>query len=223
MARFRTHAISVSLDGFCAGPDQRVDEPLGDGGERLHDWMFATRHGAEMIGAADGASIEPGIDDRFLARCDEGIGATVMGRNMFGPVRGGWDTWDGDWNGWWGPTPPYGHDVFVLTHHERAPLAMDGGTTFHFVTDGIGSAHDQALAAARGGDVRIAGGASTVQQHIRAGLLDEVNISVVPILLGGGERLLDGLGDAIHDFTCTEVVASPTSSVTHVVLTRTSG
>jgi dihydrofolate reductase len=220
MARVRTHAISVSLDGFSAGPDQRLDEPKGDGGDKLHKWVFAIRFGAEMIGAPDAASIEPGVDDDFLARCNDGMGATIMGRNMFGPVRGAWDTWDGEWNGWWGPEPPYHHATFVLTHHPRPPLVMDGGTTFTFVTDGIESALDQALAAADGADVRIAGGASTVQQFVRAGLLDELNVSIVPFLLGRGERLLDHLGDAIDAFTPTEVTTSPTTSVTHISLSR---
>jgi dihydrofolate reductase len=221
MARVRTHAISVSLDGFAAGPHQRLEEPKGDGGAKLHEWVFAIRFGAEMIGRADAASIEPGVDDDVLARCNDGMGATIMGRNMFGPVRGDWDTWDGEWNGWWGPEPPYHHATFVLTHHPRPPLVMEGGTTFTFVTGGIESALEQARAAADGADVRIAGGASTVQQFLRAGLLDELTVSIVPFLLGGGERLLDDLGDAIDGFTPTQVITSPTTSVTHVTLART--
>ena len=206
MARVRTHAISVSLDGFSAGPNQRLEEPKGDGGDQLHEWVFAIRFGAEMIGRADAATIEPGFDDDFLARCNENMGATIMGRNMFGPVRGDWNTWDGEWNGWWGPEPPYHHATFVLTHHPRPPLTMDGGTTFHFVTAGA--------------DVRIAGGASTVQQFMRAGLLDELNVSIVPFLLGRGERLLDDLGGALDELTPTEVTTSHTTSVTHISLAR---
>ncbi len=220
MGRVRTHTISVSLDGFSAGPNQRLEEPKGDGGDRLHEWVFAIRFGKDMIGAPDAASIEPGIDDDVIARCNACMGATIMGRNMFGPVRGDWDTWDGEWNGWWGPEPPYHHPTFVLTHHARPSLVMEGGTTFHFVTDGIESALEQAVASADGADVRIAGGASTVQQFVRAGLLDELNVSIVPFLLGGGERLLDDLGDAIEGFRATASFTSPTTSVTHVSLAR---
>lgn len=220
MARVRTHAISVSLDGFSAGPNQRLEEPKGDGGDQLHEWVFAIRFGAEMIGRADAATIEPGFDDDFLARCNENMGATIMGRNMFGPVRGDWNTWDGEWNGWWGPEPPYHHATFVLTHHPRPPLTMDGGTTFHFVTDGIEAALDRAMAAAGGQDVRVGGGASTVRQYLRAGLVDELHLAVVPILLGDGERLLDDLGASADAYECTELVCS--SAVSHVVLTRTS-
>lgn len=218
-ARLRAHNLAVSLDGFMAGPDQSLDDPLGVGGRDLHEWVFATRYGAAMFDLDGADAIEPDIDDRFLDRGDENVGATIMGRNMFGPVRGGWDTWDGPWTGWWGDEPPYHHPVFVLTHHGHDPIEMAGGTTFHFVTDGIEAALDRALAAADGRDVRVGGGASTVRQYLRAGLLDELHVAVVPILLGGGERPLDDLGAVADRYACTELVSSP--SVSHVVLTRT--
>ena len=220
MPRLRAHSLAVSLDGFMAGPDQSLDDPLGVGGRRLHDWVFATRFGANLLGLGDPAAIEPGIDDQFLSRGDENVGATIMGRNMFGPVRGAWDTWDGSWAGWWGDEPPYHHPVFVLTHHAHDPIEMAGGTTFHFVTDGIEAALDRAMAAAGGQDVRVGGGASTVRQYLRAGLVDELHLAVVPILLGDGERLLDDLGASADAYECTELVCS--SAVSHVVLTRTS-
>jgi dihydrofolate reductase len=201
-----TSQISISLDGFVAGPDQSLETPLGIGGERLHDWAFATdtwqrQHGHE---AGDRTA-----DSEVIEEVTEGVGAYVLGRKMFG---GGEGPWDLSWRGWWGEDPPYHTPVFVVTHHERAPLAMDGGTTFHFVTDGVESAVEQARAAAGGQDVMVAGGASTVNQVLRAGLLDELYLHVVPILLGSGERLLEDVGDVT--FEPIKVVASPT--VTHV-------
>ncbi len=201
MTELRLHDFSLSLDGFGAGPDQSRDHPLGVGGDRLHDWAFDD--------ATD-------VDRRFRARGTEGIGATIMGRNMFGPVRGSWG--DGDWRGWWGEDPPFHHDVFVLTHHAREPVAMSGGTTFHFVTDGIEAALERATAAAGGRDVRLGGGVSTVQQYLRAGLLDEIHVVVVPVLLGGGERLFDGAGPAPAAWRCVEF--TPSASVAHVRLRR---
>jgi dihydrofolate reductase len=215
MPKLRVHNLAVSLDGYAAGPDQSIEDPLGVGGEDLHEWMFATRGGREMMGQAGG---DEGVDDRFWRQGDDGIGATIMGRNMFGPVRGPWG--DDEWRGWWGDTQPYHHPVFVLTHHPRPPIPMEGGTTFHFVDDGIESALEQAYTAARGQDVRVGGGASTVRQYLRAGLVDELHVAIVPILLGDGERLLDDLGDAEERYRCTEMVGSP--AVTHVRLTRTS-
>lgn len=213
MAKLRVHNLAVSLDGFVAGPDQSLDNPLGVGGTQLHEWAFATRTFRQTHGMAGG---EGGVDDDFIGRGDVGVGATIMGRNMFGPVRG---PWSGEpWNGWWGDDPPYHHPVFVLTHHPRPPLPMDGGTTFHFVDGGITEALERAAAAADGQDVRIGGGAATVQQYLRAGLVDELHLAIVPVLLGGGARLFEQLGDGPSDLAPVELVSSAT--VTHVVLGR---
>jgi dihydrofolate reductase len=211
MARLRVHNLAVSLDGYAAGPHQSTDEPMGVGGEQLHEWMFTTTFWHSMVGEPGG---ETGVDDDFARRGDENIGATIMGRHMFGPVRGEWG--DSDWKGWWGPEPPYHHPVFVLTHHAHDPIEMAGGTTFFFVTDGIESALEQAVAAADGQDVRLGGGPGTIREYLRAGLVDELHVAVVPLLLGDGERLLgDGVG---ADLTCAEFVAAP--SVAHVRLVR---
>jgi dihydrofolate reductase len=172
----------MSLDGFVAGPDQGPDDPLGIGGPSLHEWVFETRAGRAMTGGEGGSE---GLDHRMVADGFTGIGATVMGRNMFGPVRG---PWVGDWRGWWGPNPPYHHPVFVLTHHAREPLEMEGGTTFHFVTDGLESALAQAFDAAGGQDVRLGGGAATVRDCLDKRLVDDLHLAVVPVLLGSGER-----------------------------------
>jgi dihydrofolate reductase len=214
MPKLRVHNFAMSVDGYVAGPHQSIDNPLGVGGRRLHDWVFATRFGREMIGEEGG---DEGVDHQFLIRGVVGIGATVMGRNMFGPIRGSWN--DDEWKGWWGDEPPYHHPVFVLTHHAREPIPMKGGTTFNFVTDGIESALAQAFDAAGGQDVRLGGGASTVRQYLRAGLLDELHLAIVPILLGGGERLFDdvgpdGLDGAPDGLECVEFVSSP--AVAHV-------
>jgi dihydrofolate reductase len=215
MAKLRVHAFSISLDGYGAGPDQDPDDPLGVGGERLHEWVYPTRTFQRMQDPdADG---EVGVDDDFVARGFEGIGATIMGRNMFGPVRGPWP--DDSWTGWWGPNPPYHHPVFVLTHHPREPITMEGGTVFNFVTDGIESALAQAVDAAGGADVRLGGGAATVRQYLRAGLVDELHLAIAPVLLGAGERLLDGLGDSVGLYECTQQLS--TAAATHVVLART--
>ena len=190
MPKLRVHALAISLDGYVAGPHQDLEHPLGVGGPQLHEWVFATRAGQEMIGSTGG---DLGVDHDFVARGFTGIGATVMGRNMFGPVRGPWGTGEeGDWKGWWGETPPYHHPVFVLTHHARSPVEMAGGTTFHFVTDGIESAYAQAEAASGGRDISIAGGASCARQAIAAGLVDEIDLQINPVILGSGERLFDG-------------------------------
>jgi dihydrofolate reductase len=202
MTELRVHNFSVSLDGYGAGPAQSEENPLGIGGEQLHEWIFSPD-------ASD-------VDRRFRALGDEDIGATIMGRKMFGPVRGPWGA--EDWTGWWGEDPPFHHDVFVLTHHARDPVPMAGGTTFHFVTDGIGAALDRARAAAGDRHVRLGGGAATVQQYLRAGLLDEIHLAVVPVLLGGGERLFDGLDDALENWACVEF--APSASVAHVRLRR---
>ena len=209
MARLRVHNFSISLDGYGAGPDQTQENPLGIGGEDLHEWIFATRFWVEMTGQPGG---EEGVDNDFLVAGVAGIGATIMGRNMFGPIRGEWGT--SDWRGWWGDDPPYHHPVFVLTHHPHDPIEMDGGTTFHFVTDGIESALAQARVAANGADIRLGGGAATIQEYLRAGLVDDLHVAVVPRFLGGGERLFDNLGDAVDGYECVELVSSP--SVVHV-------
>jgi len=202
MSELRVHDLSLSLDGFVAGPEQSRQDPLGRGGEPLHRWAFED---------ADD------VDRRFRARGTEGIGATVMGRNMFGPVRGSWES-DPGWRGWWGEDPPFHHDVFVLTHHPREPLEMAGGTTFHFVPDGIEAALGQATAAAGGADVRLGGGVATVHEYLRAGLLDEIHVAVVPVLLRSGERLFEGVGAALEGWRCVEF--SPSRSVAHVRLRR---
>lgn len=213
MPKLRVHNLAMSLDGYVAGPDQDFDNPLGVGGARLHEWVFETRGGREMQGMEGG---DDGVDERYFELGDEGIGATIMGRNMFGPIRG---PWGGDeWTGWWGDEPPYHHPVFVLTHHPRPPVTMEGGTTFHFVDDGIESALGRAFEAAGGDDVRLGGGASTVQQYLRAGLVDEMHVAVVPILLGGGERLFDHLDGGPDGYECVELASSP--SVAHVRLAR---
>jgi dihydrofolate reductase len=212
MPKLRVHNMAISLDGYGAGPDQSLDNPLGVGGTQLHDWVFETRTGREMIGVDGG---EGGLDDEFTAEGFRGIGATVMGRNMFGPIRGEWP--DDAWRGWWGDEPPYHHPVFVLTHHPRGPIPMQGGTTFHFVDGGIEAALEQAFDAADGKDVRLGGGMSTIQQYLRAGLIDEMHVAIVPVLLGGGERLFDHL-DGGAAYECVEFVSSP--AVAHVRLVR---
>ncbi|HVF19935.1 MAG TPA: dihydrofolate reductase family protein [Mycobacteriales bacterium] len=213
MPRLRVHNLSMSLDGYAAGPDQSVEAPLGAGGERLHDWIVATRAWREFHGEQGG---EDGVDGEFSARGDDNIGATIMGRNMFGPVRGPWP--DESWTGWWGDDPPFHHPVFVLTHHDRPPVTMQGGTTFHFVSDGIESALEQAVTAAKGRDVRLGGGAATVRQYLRAGLVDEMHLAITPVLLGRGERLFEGLDESLDAFRTVEYVSS--SSVAHFRLVR---
>jgi dihydrofolate reductase len=207
----------MSLDGFVAGPNQSVDNPLGIGGMRLHEWAFELAawrapHGLE--GGETNASTK--VVEELLAN----VGATVMGRNMFGGHPGPWNNRD-PWNGWWGVNPPFHHPVFVLTHYARAPLELDGGTTFTFVTDGIESALDQARRAARGKDVSLAGGASAAQQYLAAGLVDEMEISLVPTLLGSGERLFEGVGDDLHGLELVRAVAEP--KVTHLKFSRRAG
>jgi dihydrofolate reductase len=206
--------ISMSLDGFVAGPNQSVDNPLGIGGMRLHEWAFALaiwRDEHDMQGGVVNESTP--VVEESLAN----IGATVMGRNMFGGHPGSWDTMS-PWTGWWGANPPFHHPVFVLTHHAREPLTLEGGTTFTFVTDGIESALAQARRAAGGKDVSLAGGASAAQQYLVAGLVDEMEISLVPTLLGSGERLFDGVGDDLHGLTLVRTVATP--AVTHLKFAR---
>jgi dihydrofolate reductase len=198
--------ISISLDGYAAGPDQTLDEPLGRGGERLHDWAFASRAWREQHGMEGG---ERTADDEVAAEVTQGVGAHIMGRKMFG---GGPGEWDASWTGWWGDDPPFHTPVFVLTHFEREPVEMAGGTTFHFVTGGIEAALEAARAAAGEQDVAVAGGASTVNQYLAAGLLDELYLHVAPRVLGGGERLFVDVGTPT--FEPVKVVASP--AATHV-------
>jgi dihydrofolate reductase len=198
--------ISISLDGFVAGPNQSVDNPIGEGGMRLHQWVFATDSWREQHGLEGG---ERNADAEVVDEVVRGVGAYIMGRKMFG---GGDGPWDETWTGWWGEDPPYHVPVFVLTHHPREPLPMQGGTTFTFVTDGIESALEQARTAAGDDDVAIAGGASAVQQYLAAGMLDELYLHIAPIVLGAGERLLEDVGDPTLE--PVEVIASP--AVTHV-------
>ena len=199
--RFR---ISVSLDGFVAGPNQSIKEPLGVGGESLHEWIFPTKFWHEMTKKPGG---ESNASDRVVNEEFANLGATIMGRNMFGGHPGGWDA-SKPWTGWWGKNPPYHHDVFVLTHHAREPLVMEGGTTFHFITDGIGSALEQARRAAGNKDINLAGGASVANQYLREGLVDEMNLALVPILLGSGERLFDGVS-SLGGLVLTRTVGTP--------------
>ncbi len=201
-----TCQISMSLDGFVAGPDQSPDEPLGVGGERLHEWAFALESWNEQHGRTGG---ERNADNDVIEELTRDVGAYVMGRRMFG---GGEGAWNPDWKGWWGETPPFHAPVFVLTHHPREPLEMDGGTTFTFVTEGIGAALEAARAAAGEQEVAIAGGASAIQQYLAAGAIDELYLHIVPTLLGAGERLLENVGDLRLE--PIDVVASPV--VTHV-------
>ena len=209
MSRLRLK-ISMSLDGFVAGPDQSVDEPLGKGGERLHQWVIALKVWRAAHGMEGG---EVNASSAVVEESLQNVGATVMGRNMFGPVHGG--AWgDEQWTGWWGDNPPYHYPVFVLTHHRRDPVEMEGGTTFHFVTDGIESALEQARKAAGAKDVMLWGGGHVAQQYLAAGLLDELELHVVPVLLGGGSRLLDNLGDA--DVRLEQVRAVEAPGVTHL-------
>jgi len=213
MARVRVHNFSISIDGYGAGPRQTREEPLGVGGEALHDWFVGTRAFQRIIGKEGGTT---GPDDDVAARAGQGVGAYVMGRNMFGPIRGPWP--DDAWRGWWGKNPPYHAPVFVLTHHERAPIEMEGGTVFHFVTGGAREAMDRALAAAGERDVQVGGGVSTVRQYLQAGLIDELHVAIAPRLLGSGEHLFHGLDLAALGYECTSHV--PTAAATHVVLTR---
>jgi len=213
MTRVRVEAFTISIDGYGAGPNQDITNPLGVGGENLHQWMIPTRTFQKVQSGKDGTT---GTDDDFAARGFNNIGAWILGRNMFGPVRGPWP--DMNWKGWWGTNPPYHVPVFVLTHHARPPIEMEGNTTFYFVTGGHREALDRAREAANGKDVRIGGGASTIQQYLRDGLIDELHIAISPILLGSGERLFDGVDMVAQGYRCIEHVAS--EKATHIVLRR---
>jgi dihydrofolate reductase len=213
MSKLRVCSFSVSLDGYGAGPSQSVQEPLGVGGEAVHRWMFGTRTFRQLYGNEGGST---GVDDDFAKRGFANVGAWILGRNMFGPIRGAW--LDDSWRGWWGEEPPYRCQVFVLTHYRRKSFAMEGGTTFHFVTGGIEDALDRARKAAGDKDIRLGGGAATIQQYLRARLVDELHIAVAPVLLGSGEALFAGIDLPALGYTVTEHVATP--AATHVVLTR---
>lgn len=213
MGTVRVAGFTVSIDGFAAGIEQSLADPLGKRGEALHEWMTETRMFKAMIGEEGGST---GIDDAFATRSMQGFGAFILGRNMFGPVRGAWP--DETWRGWWGDNPPYHAPTFVLTHHPRAPIAMDGGTTFHFVTDGIDAALRRAKAAAGDRDVKIGGGVATVRQYLQAGLIDELHLAIAPVVLGEGEALFAGIDLPALGFEVVE--RASTDLATHVVLRR---
>lgn len=216
MSKVRVGAFSISIDGYGAGPRQSLENPLGVGGRALHEWAFATRTFHRMFGQ-DGGSYGP--DEAFAARSFENVGAWIMGRNMFGPVRGPWP--DDTWRGWWGENPPYHVPVFVLTHYPRESIVMQGGTTFHFIADGIHAALERAKAAANGRDVRIGGGVAVILQYLRARLIDDLHIAVAPVLLGSGERMFSDVDMTELGYRCVEHVC--TEKATHVVLQRSNG
>jgi dihydrofolate reductase len=213
MPKLRVHTFAISLDGYGAGPDQGLTNPLGKGGTAMHQWFYPTRTFQRMFGKGEGTT---GIDDEFAARGFENIGAWIMGRNMFGPIRGPWP--DDTWKGWWGKNPPYHVPVFVLTHHARPSVEMEGGTVFHFVTSGIEAALERAREAAGDRDIRIGGGASTIRQYLSAGLVDQMYFVIAPILLGSGESLLAGLDLPRLGYDVTEFV--PSEKATYVVVTK---
>ncbi len=214
MTRVRVAGFSISLDGYGAGPNQDLSNPLGLGGPDLHGWLIPTRTMQRAVfGGEDGTT---GIDDDFAAQGFQNVGAWILGRNMFGPVRGPWP--DMNWRGWWGDNPPYHVPTFVLTHHARPPLEMEGGTTFTFVTGGIHEALDRAREAANGMDVRIGGGPNTIQQYLRAGFIDDMHFAISPVLLGRGERLFEGVDMRALGYECVQFTA--TERATHVVLRR---
>ena len=215
MSLARVQFFSVSLDGFGTGEGQSLETPFGHAGQRLHGWMFATRWWRQIVGEPGGSS---GIDDAFLRLHDPGVGAEIMGSGKFGPP--GWHD-DLEWKGWWGPNPPFHTPVFVLTHHPRPSIEMEGGTTFHFVDASPSDALARAREAAAGQDVRIGGGVSVIREFVAAGLVDHMHITIVPIVLGRGVRLWDGLEDVEKDYTI-EAVASP-SGVTHLTFSRKGG
>jgi dihydrofolate reductase len=213
MAKLRVQSFAISLDGYGAGPDQDLQHPLGVRGPELMEWFFATREWRRMHGQEGG---ETGVDDEAARAGFEGIGAWILGRNMFGPVRGPWP--DESWKGWWGDEPPYHAPVFVLTHHPRPPLRMRGGTEFRFVTEGIHAALELAMAAANGRDVRLGGGVSTLRQYLRARLVDELHLALRPVLLGSGEHVWRDLDLRALGYTCTRTV--PGERAVHVYLRR---
>lgn len=213
MSKLQVHSFAISIDGFGAGPSQDLQNPLGVGGPALFDWFFPTRTWQRMHGKEEG---ETGVDDDIAAQGFAGIGAWILGRNMFGPIRGPWP--DESWKGWWGAEPPYHTPVFVLTHHPREPLKMEGGTEFRFVTEGIHSALRQATEAAGGGDIRLGGGPFTIREYLRAGLVDELHLAMAPVLLGAGEVLFEGLDMRALGYECVERIQG--ARVTHVFLRK---
>jgi dihydrofolate reductase len=213
MPKLRVASFSISTDGFGAGPGQNLENPLGVGGEALHNWVFPTKTFQQMFGKGGGTT---GVDDDFASRGFKNVGAWILGRNMFGPIRGAWT--DPNWKGWWGDTPPYHVPVFVLTHHPRESIIMNGGTTFHFVTDGIHNALERALKAANGLDVRLGGGVDTIRQYLTAGLVDEMHVAVSPVLLGSGENLFRAINMLSLGFKTHEHVA--TENAMHIVFTK---
>lgn len=213
MSKLKVMSFSVSIDGYGAGPNQDLQNPLGVGGMGLHEWFFPTQVFQAMQGGGNGTT---GVDNQFAARGFENLGAWILGRNMFGPVRGPW--LNDEWKGWWGDTPPYHTPVFVLTHHARAPLKMNGGTTFYFVTDGIESALKQAKEAACGKDVRLGGGVSTIRQYLQARLIDELHLAVSPVLMGRGENLFAGLDLPKLGYELSS--STPSDKVIHVVISK---
>jgi dihydrofolate reductase len=214
ISKLRVHCFGLSFDGYGAGPNQSREQPLGVGGEALHDWYVATRTFQQLVGNGDGGTT--GVDDDFAARGLDNIGAWILGRNMFGPVRGDWP--DDKWKGWWGENPPYHGPVFILTHHPRTSISMEGGTTFHFVTEGIHAALARAREASNGKDVRLGGGAATIRQYLLAGLIDELHLAIAPILLGSGERLFSDLDILKLGYECAEHVTTPNAM--HMVITK---
>jgi dihydrofolate reductase len=214
VSKLRVQSFSISIDGYGAGPGQDLQNPLGVGGPELFDWFFHTRTWQRMHGNEGG---ETNVDDKIAAQAFARIGAWIMGRNMFGPVRGPWA--DESWKGWWGDEPPYHTPVFVLTHHPRAPLTMAGGTEFRFVTEGIHAALEQATDAAGGRDIRLGGGVSTIRQYLRAGLIDELHLAIAPVLLGAGEHLLQGIDTRTLGYECVEHVAGARAAA-HVTLRK---
>ncbi|MGD0425949.1 MAG: dihydrofolate reductase family protein [Candidatus Acidiferrales bacterium] len=213
MGKLRVRNFSISLDGYGAGPNQSLENPLGVGGRSLHGWFVPTQTFQRMIGKEGGTT---GVDDDFAAGGSVNVGASILGRNMFGPVRGPWP--DDTWKGWWGNNPPYHVPVFVLTHYARPSITMEGGTVFHFVTDGIQAALQRATEAAQGQDVQIGGGVETIREYLRAALIDELHLAISPVLLGSGEHLFTGIDAPKLGYRCTKQVA--TANATHVVLTR---
>ena len=213
LGKVRVGGFAVSLDGYGAGPEQSLENPLGKNGPELHRWFFGTRTFQAMFGKDEGTD---GVDDDYARRSMEGFGAFILGRNMFGPIRGEWP--DDSWKGWWGDNPPYHRPTFILTHHPREPIAMEGGTTFYFVTDGIESALDQARSAAGDLDVKIGGGVSTIRQYLQADLIDEMHLVFSPTMLGSGEALFEGIDLRTLGFTIGEHVS--TELATHVVMHR---
>ena len=212
MPKLVVRGYTMSLDGYTAAPGQSLENPFGVGGMPIMDWALATRTFKKMFGMEGGTT---GIDDDFAAHADDGIGATIMGRNMFSPLRRNW--LNEDWKGWWGPNPPYHHPVFVVTHHARKSFPMESGTTFEFVTEGIEAALEKAFAAANGKDVRVGGGSNLIRQYLNAGLIDELQLVVATNLLGGGERLFENGDETAKRYECVKLVSSETVSHIHLI------